>query len=141
MGEKHLQIDRCLSWTKERTSWTSEWISIIFSDEKKFKLEGQDLRRKRKKTNRSKKFRTRCERKLAFELRKISRSIAKIQNQAGLTHVLRQIVYHYITRHKKFIFKKWKHHPKRKNDILIAVYLSLRNTCIWPQNGFLFNSI
>lgn len=73
-----------------------------------------DRNGKRKKTGRPKKLTTRDERKLVHELKKSSGSIAKAQNQAGLTHVSRQTVYNYVTRSKRFIFKKRKHHPKWK---------------------------
>ena len=37
-----IHVDRRLAWAQEKASWTEEWHSIIFSDEKKFNLDGPD---------------------------------------------------------------------------------------------------
>jgi len=39
---KQSHIDKRLQWAKNKMSWTTEWNNIIFTDEKKFNLDGPD---------------------------------------------------------------------------------------------------
>ena len=39
---KQHHIDKRLDWAKTHMSWSTEWSNVVFSDEKKFNLDGPD---------------------------------------------------------------------------------------------------
>ncbi len=39
---KQIHIQTRLQWATEKVRWTTKWREIIFSDEKKFNLDGPD---------------------------------------------------------------------------------------------------